>query len=77
MLHTATAPVVLRSPDWHDRILSVLTNPTIALMLMMAGLYGMFFEFSNPGLVFPGVAGAVCLLLAAYAGWKPLGWLLR
>jgi membrane-bound serine protease (ClpP class) len=67
VLHTAAAPVVARSPDWHDRILSVITNPTIALMLMMAGLYGMFFEFSNPGLVFPGVAGAVCLLLAAYA----------
>jgi membrane-bound serine protease (ClpP class) len=67
VLHTAGAPVVARAPDWHDRILSVITNPSIALILMLVGIYGLFFEFNNPGLVFPGVAGAVCLLLAAYA----------
>jgi len=67
VLHTAAAPVVAWSPDWHDRLLAVITNPSIALILMMVGMYGMFFEFSNPGLVFPGVAGAICLLLAAYA----------
>jgi membrane-bound serine protease (ClpP class) len=67
VLRTAAAPVVAWSPDWHDRLLSVITNPSIALILMMVGMYGMFFEFSNPGLVFPGVAGAICLLLAAYA----------
>ena len=67
VLRTAAAPVVVWSPDWHDRLLSVITNPAIALILMMVGMYGMFFEFSNPGLVFPGVAGAICLLLAAYA----------
>jgi membrane-bound serine protease (ClpP class) len=55
------------APDWHDRLLAVLTNPSIALLLMLVGIYGLFFEFNNPGLVFPGVAGAVCLLLAAYA----------
>ncbi len=67
VLHTAGAPLVASTPDWHDRILSVLTNPSIALILMLVGMYGLFFEFNNPGLVFPGVAGAVCLLLAAYA----------
>jgi membrane-bound serine protease (ClpP class) len=67
VLRTTAAPVVAWSPDWHDRLLSVITNPAIALILMMVGMYGMFFEFSNPGLVFPGVAGAICLLLAAYA----------
>ena len=67
VLHTAGAPVVVWAPDWHDRVLSVITNPSIALIMMLVGLYGLFFEFSNPGLVFPGVAGAVCLLLAAYA----------
>ncbi len=67
VLHTADAPVVVWSPDWHDRILSVITNPGIALVLMLVGMYGLFFEFNNPGLVFPGVAGAVSLLLAAYA----------
>jgi membrane-bound serine protease (ClpP class) len=67
VLRTAGAPVVVWTPDWHDRILSVITNPSIALMLMLVGIYGLFFEFGNPGLVFPGVAGAVSLLLAAYA----------
>jgi membrane-bound serine protease (ClpP class) len=67
VLHTAAAPVLTWAPDWHDRLLSVITNPSIALILMLVGIYGLFFEFNNPGLVFPGVAGAVCLLLAAYA----------
>jgi membrane-bound serine protease (ClpP class) len=67
VLHTAGAPVVVWPPDWHDRILSIITNPSIALILMLVGIYGLFFEFNNPGLVFPGVAGAVSLLLAAYA----------
>jgi membrane-bound serine protease (ClpP class) len=66
-LHTAGAPVTVRAPDWHDRILAVITNPSIALILMLVGLYGLFFEFNSPGLVLPGVVGAVCLLLAAYA----------
>ena len=65
--HDGGAPVVGWAPDWHDRILAVITNPSIALILMMIGVYGLFFEFNNPGFVFPGVAGAVCLLLAAYA----------
>ncbi len=67
VLHMAGAPVVVWAPDWHDRILSIITNPSIALILMLVGIYGLFFEFNNPGLVFPGVVGAVSLLLAAYA----------
>jgi len=67
VLHTAGVPVAVWTPDWHDRILSVITNPSIALILMLVGIYGLFFEFNNPGLAFPGVAGAVSLLLAAYA----------
>lgn len=67
VLHTAGAPVVALPPDWHDRALSAITNPSIALLLMLVGFYGLFFELNNPGLVFPGVAGAISLLLAAYA----------
>ncbi len=67
VLHTAGAPIVAMAPDWHDRLLSVITNPSIALILMLVGIYGLIYEFSNPGFVFPGVVGAVCLLLAFYA----------
>jgi membrane-bound serine protease (ClpP class) len=67
VLHTAGAPVLMWTPDWRDRLLSVITNPTVALILMLVGIYAIVFEFSNPGLVFPGVTGAVCLLLAFYA----------
>ncbi len=67
VLHTAGAPVLPWPPDWRDRLLSVITNPGVALILMLAGIYALVFEFSNPGLVFPGVTGAVCLLLALYA----------
>ena len=67
VLRTADAPVIAWAPDWHDRLLSVITNPSIALILMLVGIYGLIYEFSNPGYVLPGVAGAVCLLLAFYA----------
>ena len=67
VLNTVGAPIIAFTPDWHDRLLSVITNPSIALILMMIGIYGLIFEFSNPGFVLPGVVGAVCLLLAAYA----------
>jgi membrane-bound serine protease (ClpP class) len=67
VLQTAGAPVVVWAPDWRDQLLSVITDPSLALILMMVGIYGIIFEFSHPGLVFPGVTGAVCLLLALYA----------
>ena len=54
-------------PDWRSRLLAVITDPSIALILMMLGIYGLFFEFYNPGFVLPGVAGAICLLLALFA----------
>ena len=67
VLHTTAAPLLAEPPDWHDRMLAAVTDPSVALILMLIGIYGLFFEFSNPGFVLPGVAGAVCLLLAAYA----------
>ncbi|MCL4800493.1 MAG: nodulation protein NfeD [Burkholderiales bacterium] len=54
-------------PDWRTELLAVITNPSVALILMMIGIYGLFFEFSNPGFVLPGVVGAISLLLGLFA----------
>ena len=54
-------------PDWRSRMLGILSNPTIAVALMMIGIYGLFVEFTNPGFGLPGTAGAISLLLALYA----------
>lgn len=50
-----------------QRLLSILANPNIAYLLLILGFYGLLFEITHPGGIFPGVAGAVCLILAAYA----------
>ena len=54
-------------PDWRSRLLAVIADPSIAYLLMLAGIFGLFFEFSNPGFVLPGVVGAISLLLALFA----------
>jgi membrane-bound serine protease (ClpP class) len=66
-LQTQGASVTAIEPDWRSRLLTVITDPGVALILMMIGIYGLIFEFSNPGFVLPGVAGGICLLLALYA----------
>jgi membrane-bound serine protease (ClpP class) len=65
-LKTAGAPLVNIQPDFRSRLLTVITNPSIALILMSIGIYGLLFEFMSPGAVAPGVIGAICLVLAMY-----------
>src|SRR5204862_7647295 len=65
-LATAHATVVTLEPDWRSRLLSVISDPSLVLILMMIGVYGLLFEFMNPGFVAPGVIGGVSLLLALW-----------
>ena len=67
VLATAGATAIIMEPDWKSRFLAVITDPSVALILMMLGIYGLFFEFSNPGFVLPGVVGAICLCLGLFA----------
>jgi membrane-bound serine protease (ClpP class) len=66
-LDTAGAELVAFEPDWRTQLLSVIASPSLALVLMMLGIYGLLFEFSNPGYVLPGVVGGISLLLALFA----------
>ncbi|MDW5444606.1 nodulation protein NfeD [Polaromonas sp. SM01] len=66
-LHTQGQVVEWMLPDWRQRLLAVIAHPSVALILLMVGFYGLVFEFSSPGLALPGVAGAICLLLGLFA----------
>ncbi|MBW7848911.1 MAG: nodulation protein NfeD [Rhodospirillales bacterium] len=66
-LDTDGAVVEVIEPDWRTELLSLLTNPNVAFILMLVGVYGLIFELSNPGAIFPGVLGAVCLMFGLYA----------
>ena len=75
VLATADAEIERIAPDWRNQFLAVISNPQIALILMMIGIYGLFFEFTSPGFGVPGVAGLICILLAMYAfQLLPVNW---
>lgn len=66
-LNTEGASITLIEADWRHDFLSVITNPNIAYILLMIGVYGLILEFYNPGLGLPGITGIICLLVGAYA----------
>jgi membrane-bound serine protease (ClpP class) len=66
-LSTAGAEVRQIEPDWRTKVLAVITNPSVAYILILVGIYALIFEFMNPGLILPGVVGAIALLIALYA----------
>ena len=66
-LATKDAVIEAIDPTWISRVLAVITDPNIAFVLLMVGVYGLIFEFMSPGAVAPGVVGTICLLLGLYA----------
>ena len=66
-IHTQNAIVELFEMDWKQLFFDKLSDPNIAYILMMLGVYGMIYELSNPGAIFPGIVGGICLLLAFLA----------
>ena len=67
VLDTGSLQIEPLEPNWKAELLGVITSPTVAYLLLLIGIYGLFFEGYNPGAVFPGVIGAICLLVALYA----------
>jgi membrane-bound serine protease (ClpP class) len=66
-LETANLEVLAAPPDWRTRLLALVTNPNVAFILMLIGVYGLIFEFLSPGAVAPGLVGTISLLVALYA----------
>lgn len=74
-LDTRGAELITFRPSYRHRFLTLLSNPNIAYLLMLLGFWGLFFELSNPGAIFPGIIGGICLLLSFYAlQIMPINW---
>jgi membrane-bound serine protease (ClpP class) len=67
VLETGSLAITEIEPDWATRVLGIVTDPNVALILMMVGVYGLLFEFMNPGALYPGTIGAISLLIGLYA----------
>lgn len=65
-LQTKHASVVTVKPNWRYDFLSIITDPNITYLLLIAGIYGLLFEFYSPGVLLPGILGSICLILAGY-----------
>lgn len=66
-LSTEDIEITRLSESFRHQVLKVITNPNVAYILMILGIYGLFFEMTNPGAIFPGVVGGVCIILAFYS----------
>lgn len=66
-LKTESKPVKDIAMTLREQLLLILTNPNIAYILLLLGVYGLFFELQNPGMIFPGVVGGICLILGFYS----------
>jgi membrane-bound serine protease (ClpP class) len=66
-LHTFGSRIKEVKMTLRERLLLLLTNPNIAYVLLLLGIYGLFFELQNPGMIFPGVVGGICLILGFYS----------
>lgn len=66
-LNTKDAKIEFITMEWRQKFLKVISDPNIAFLLIILGFYGLFFELSNPGVVFPGLIGAIALILGGYA----------
>ena len=66
-LATASLEIVSAVPDWRTQLLAIITNPNVAFILLLIGIYGLIFEMANPGVVAPGLIGGISLLVALFA----------
>lgn len=66
-LHTRDAQIVEEEMSWKFKILDILSDPNIAYIFLMLGMYGLLFELYNPGSIFPGVVGVISIILAFYS----------
>lgn len=67
VLHTKNAVIIREEAGFRHKILNLISDPNVAYILMLLGFYGLFFELTNPGSIFPGVLGGICLILAFYS----------